>query len=230
MLIDTVECWLKLSRPLIPGEATLLRGFFGRTFEEEVLFHHHRPEGGLVHDYPRVQFKVLDCTAYLIALSEGCPLVARIWAGLDHARIGDEELTVLESGLARRREALGEDDRPVTYRFRTPWLALNQENHLRYRRLSDPRERNALLERILVGNCLSIAKAFGHRVSVRLVADASRLRPSSSRLKGIEMDSFVGTFRINFQLPERIGLGKSVSRGFGTVERQARQWEARHAH
>lgn len=229
-IVETVECWLSLSRPLIPSEATLLRGFFGRTFEEEVLFHHHRPQGGLVYDYPRVQFKVLDRTAHLIALGEGCPLVARIWAGLDHARIGGEDLTVLESGLTRRSQALGEADQPIAYRFRTPWLALNQENHLRYRRLPDPGERNALLERILVGNCLSLAKAFGHRVTARLVADASGLRPSCSRLKGIEMDSFVGTFRINFQLPERIGLGKSVSRGFGTVERQDRGREEQHAH
>jgi len=230
MIIDTVECWLRLSRPLIAGEATLLRGFFGSAFEEEVLLHHHRPGGGLVYDYPRVQFKVLDRTGHLIALAEGCPLVTRIWTEVDHARVGVEDLTILESGLTRRREALGEADQPITYRFRTPWLALNQENHMRYRQLTDPVERTVLLERILIGNCLSIAKAFGHRVTAQLVADASGLRPWCSRLKGVEMVSFLGTFRINFQLPERIGLGKSVSRGFGTVERQERRCEGRYAH
>ncbi len=33
------------------------------------------------------------------------------------------------------------------------------------------------------------------------------------------MIGFVGTFRINFHIPDHAGLGKSVSRGFGTVER-----------
>lgn len=229
-VIDVVECWLRLSRPVIPGEATLLRGFFGRAFEEEVLLHHHRPEGGLLYDYPRVQFKVLDRTAHVVALGEGGPLVTRIWPGLDHARLGVEELTILESGLIRRREVLGETDQPITYRFRTPWLALNQENHLRYRRLANPGEKGALLERILVGNCLSLAKAFGHRVAAKLDADASGLRPWCSRLKGVEMDSFVGTFRINFQLPARVGVGKSVSRGFGTVENVKVGCEGKHAY
>ena len=33
------------------------------------------------------------------------------------------------------------------------------------------------------------------------------------------MVGFVGTFRVNFHIPEHAGIGKSVSRGFGTVER-----------
>ena len=38
-------------------------------------------------------------------------------------------------------------------------------------------------------------------------------------LKGVPMLGFVGTFRVNFAIPEHAGIGKSVSRGFGTVER-----------
>lgn len=30
---------------------------------------------------------------------------------------------------------------------------------------------------------------------------------------------FKGTFAVNFDLPDLIGLGKSVSRGFGTVRK-----------
>ena len=33
------------------------------------------------------------------------------------------------------------------------------------------------------------------------------------------MLGFVGSFRVNFQIPNHAGIGKSVSRGFGTVER-----------
>lgn len=34
------------------------------------------------------------------------------------------------------------------------------------------------------------------------------------------MMGFKGTFAVNFELPDYIGLGKSVSREFGTVVRQ----------
>jgi hypothetical protein len=34
------------------------------------------------------------------------------------------------------------------------------------------------------------------------------------------MLGFLGTFSVNFEIPDYWGIGKSVSRGFGTVVRQ----------
>jgi hypothetical protein len=217
--IDIVEYRLRLSRALRPPEAAQLRGFFGQRYTGEELLHNHRPDGGFRYDYPRVQYKILDRNAYLIGLAEGAPLMTRLWMEVERTRIGLEELPVLEATLARRREVLGESGALITYRFLSPWLGLNQENHQAYERAGDPAGRRALLERILVGNCLSLAKAMSHQVRARLRADASGLRPVSASLKGVPMLGFVGTFAINFLLPNRLGIGKSVSRGFGTVER-----------
>jgi hypothetical protein len=219
-VVEVVEYRLRFSRLLSPGEATHLRGYFGQAFSGEVLLHHHNTDGSLRYAYPLVQFKVLDRTAHLIGLAEGSELVTRLWAEVDRARIGADDLPVLESGLTRRREGIGEAAEPIAYRFSTPWLGLNQDNHRRYQATADPAVRRALLERVLVGNCLSLAGACGRRVAARLEADAEGLRPRTTRLKGVEMLGFVGTFRINFRLPDRVGVGKSVSRGFGTVERK----------
>jgi hypothetical protein len=215
--IDITEYRLSFERELAPGEATNLRGFFGSAFAEEQLLHHHRTDGSLVYAYPRVQFKVIDRTAHLIGLAEGAELVTRLWGEVDQAKIGEATMPVLEAGLVRRRELLGEAEQNVTYRFRTPWIGLNQNNHRQYQSLTNPTEKRALVERILVGNCLSLAKALRHHVGIHLVADASGLRQWMTRLKGVEMLAFLGTFRINFHLPNHIGIGKSVSRGFGTV-------------
>jgi hypothetical protein len=217
--VDVVEYRLRLSRALSPSEASQLRGYFGTVFADEVLLHHHNANGSLRYAYPLVQFKVLDRTAHLIGIAEGAELVTRLWGEVDAARIGAEELPVFESTLTRRREVLGEAAEAITYRTRTPWLGLNQDNHRAYEADRDPAARRALLARVLEGNCLSLAKAFGHRVGTRLTADASGLRPWTTRLKAVRMLGFVGTFRVNFQIPERAGVGKSVSRGFGTVER-----------
>jgi len=218
---NVTEYRLRFQRSLVPGEATHLRGFFGSAFAKEQLLHHHRTDGSLVYDYPRVQFKVLDRTAHLIGLAEGAELVTRLWGEVDQAKIGEETMPVLEAGLVRRREALGETAQSIAYRFRTPWMGLNQENHRQYHEITDRDEQRALVERILVGNCLSLATAFGHRVTARLTADAGGLRVRPTRLKGVEMLAFLGTFRVNFHLPDHLGIGKSVSRGFGTVARVA---------
>jgi hypothetical protein len=217
--VDVVEYRLRFPRPLSPGEATQLRGYFGSAFASEVLLHHHNADGSLRYEYPRVQFKVLDRNAHLIGLAEGAEVVTRLWGEVDAARIGAEELPVYESTLARRRERVGEAAEAITYRLRTPWLGLNQENHRAYEADRDPAARRGLLARVLVGNCLALAKAFGHRVKARLSADAEGLRPWALRLKGVQMLGFVGSFHVNFHIPGRAGIGKSVSRGFGTVER-----------
>jgi hypothetical protein len=38
-------------------------------------------------------------------------------------------------------------------------------------------------------------------------------------LKGMPMLGFLGSFSVNFVIPDYWGIGKSVSRGFGTVKR-----------
>jgi hypothetical protein len=38
-------------------------------------------------------------------------------------------------------------------------------------------------------------------------------------LKDTPMLGFLGTFSVNFEIPDYWGIGKSVSRGFGTVKR-----------
>ncbi len=219
LAVDVVEYRLRFPRPLAAGEATHLRGYFGVAFEDEVLLHHHNADGSLRYAYPRVQFKVLDRAAHLVGLAEGADLVTRVWAEVDVVRIGAEELPVFDSTLTRRREMIGEAPEAITYSFDTPWLGLNQDNHRAYEADRDPSARRALLARVLVGNCLSLAKAFGHQVGARLCADAGGLRPRTTRLKGVTMLGFVGTFRVNFHIPDRAGIGKSVSRGFGTVGR-----------
>jgi hypothetical protein len=215
--IEITDICLRFSRPLLAREASQLRGWIGGAYSNELLLHHHKPDGSLHYDYPRVQFKVLDNTAHLIGLQEAGPLVTKLWMEVDKARIGLEDLPVLEGTISRRRDNFGYCTEPVGYQLLTPWLGLNQENHRRYESCRSSAERQNLLEKVLVGNCLSTAKALRHHVGVRLSADASGLWPMRTNLKGVEFLGFRGTFRINFSLPDRIGIGKSVSRGFGTV-------------
>jgi hypothetical protein len=216
--LEITECRLRLARPLSPGEATRLRGYFGTAYGDEVLLHHHEADGRLLYDYPRIQFRVIDGEAQLIGIEEGGSLVERLWREADAARIGPDELAVVGSSLLKRREPFGPSSQMQAYRFRSAWLGLNQENHHRYQRCQAEPERRAILERVLIGNCLAVAKSFGQQVSVRLTADAGALKPRGVRLKGVSMLGFVGSFLVNFQLPGGIGIGKSVSRGHGAVE------------
>lgn len=217
--IDVTEYHLRLGREMHTGESPQLRGFFGRAFADEVLLHHHHSDGSLLYKYPRVQFKILQKTALLLGIAEGSELLSKLWLKVDHTTIGNENLPVIESKIIKRIEYLGETKEPVHYCFLTPWMALNQKNEHRYVTEKMQQKRFALLEKILVGNCLSLSKSLGYTINLRLNADCSGLQEVRCSLKGVPMRGFVGSFKINFLLPNKIGLGKSVSRGFGTLER-----------
>ncbi len=218
MLTTLTELKLLLGRQLLPHETPKLRGFFGREFADQILLHHHLPDGRLLYSYPRVQFKVIDRVALLVGIDEGSELLSKLWLQVDQTRIGDEVLPVLETHLTNRRVTIGETDGMVDYLFLTPWLALNEANNRRYEQARSKSERVRILERVLVGNCLSFAKAFGYTVRERLNADCHELWEVPCKLKGVVMRGFLGRFRVNFELPDHLGIGKSVSRGFGTVE------------
>jgi len=75
-----------------------------------------------------------------------------------------------------------------------------------------------LLNRNLVGNILSMSKSLDYQVPDKIKCHIE-VKEQSSSLKGNEITAFRGFFVTNFQIPDLLGLGKSVSRGFGTVKR-----------
>ena len=82
-----------------------------------------------------------------------------------------------------------------------------------------------MLERILVGNIISMSKGLGYTVPRKIEANIFDLRETHTKLKGTPILGFKGTFSVNFEIPDYWGIGKSVSRGFGTVKRVEKRWE-----
>jgi hypothetical protein len=215
--IPVCECRLRLSRSVKLEEAPQLRSFFGREFEQQVFAHNHGEDGAQIHQYPRIQFKVIESAAVLLGIGAGAEVLKRLWLELDHTTLGGGKLQVVESGIETRNETIDATDDPITYRFLTPWLGLNQKNFRSYTGSRNQGFRKSELSRILVGNCLGLADTLGIRFGGQIEADGRKLTSIKTTLNGNPMIGFVGRFTINLALPELIGLGKSVSRGFGTV-------------
>jgi hypothetical protein len=103
------------------------------------------------------------------------------------------------------------------YRFISPWIALNKQNYEKYRTLSGS-ERKKILEKVLVGNILSMYKGLGIFIQDKI--EVSILKQISKPVTAHE-NRFIGfhpIFASNTKLPEFFGVGKSVSKGFGTIQ------------
>lgn len=201
--------------------AAQLRGYFGNVFQEHSpLLHNHYDDGRLRYGYPLVQYKVVGGMPMLLGLMDGARLLTELFFKMKTLRIGERNYPVLERDIAFCHATVGIDEGLHDYRFRTLWMPLNQQNYPEYQQ-KDNDERRAMLGRILTGNMLSFFKGIGLFLpeGVRIL---TTVRPQEERLTGFKdqlMTGIGGGFTTNVLLPDFIGLGKSVSRGYGAVEK-----------
>jgi hypothetical protein len=207
---------LKSTQP-IRGSSVQLRGFFATKFNEYVLLHQHNTDK-FIYNYPLVQYKMINKMPTVIGINEGAAVLIEIYDQYDEIKLNNKVYEIVERGISYKNEEFGLSNKFQTYSFKTPWFALNQENFTdRYKKISTA-EQKELLRKTLVGNILSMSKSLGYTVPEKIKCEMN-LHPGSSRLKGLEIATFKGEFMINFLIPDYFGLGKSVSRGFGTVKR-----------
>ena len=191
-----------------------LRGFFGSERIAGSLLHNHKTEG-VAYRYPLVQYKVIHGTPTIVAIEDGISEIYPLVMERETLRLGDQEYNCGKIIFDLRKDSVGDRKDPRSYRFLSPWFALNQENYQTY--LTSSQEgKERLLERILVGNVLSLTKGLGVTVETQLQSSC-QLRGGTSEFKGETVLSFRGTFCINYDLPDLCGIGKSISRGFGTI-------------
>jgi len=212
-------CRLDLSGRPPSGYAPRLREFFGKAFDDELRAELYDADGRPLYEYPRIQFKVIESTAVLMGIAEGADILRRHWPEIDVSKLGNEQFRVGDVEFETRDAEIASYAEPVEYRFVTAWLALNQRNFRAYVDSFSTRFRKDELSRILVGNCLGLAKSLGIRFPDRVDADGRQLTSIKLTIDGQGMIGFVGKFKVNLKLPEHLGLGKSVWRGFGAVEK-----------
>ncbi len=217
MHLKTLRLTLKSNRP-VEEAAAKLRGFFATRFNEYALLHQHRNVDKLLYRYPRIQYKILDGAAVVLGIEEGAEVLKEIYDKYDEIELGENAYTIVERGIALKEEEFGISPELITYEFITPWIALSQTNYQRY--LESKREqRRELLRRTLIGNILSASKGLDYVVLEEIKVAIGGLRRRKCKLKGTPFIGFLGRFMVNFAIPDYMGLGKSVSRGFGTVRR-----------
>lgn len=210
-------------------DAHKLRGYFGDLFREHSpLLHNHlesdqddEPDAPrrYRYAYPLVQYKVLDRVPTLVGLGDGAGLLTQLFLQMRELNIDGEVYPVLSKHIRHEQVALGMADDLIEYRFDTLWMALNQDNYRDYRRYSEA-EQQAQLKRVLTSQVLATFREFKlwlephERIMVRLSVDER-----TTQFKNQTMVAFTGSFLANVVLPDGMGLGKAVSRGFGSLQR-----------
>jgi len=154
---------------------------------------------------------------YLIGFNEGLEVVEQTFHSLREINLNGRWQEILSKGLESYVAKFSITKEQISYTFITPWLALNDGNYKKYRQLDRWMQKKEFLEKILVGNIISISKSLGYTVPEPIKAHIKHLAEIKTSLKRIQMIGFKGNFMVNFEIPDYWGIGKSVSRGFGTL-------------
>lgn len=203
-------------------DAHKLRGFFGNYFREvSPLLHNHLAGGGLQYAYSLVQYKVLQQVPVLMGIQEGADLLRDLFLKIDNLVINEVTYPVYAKNIDFRMVEVGIHNQLYSYRFETLWMALNEENYSLY--ITYPPERQMeQLNGILIRNISNALKALGVKITPEttpIMAKIMQLQEKTTQFKGTKMCGFTGEFITNALLPDYLGLGKSVSRGFGVIKK-----------
>ncbi len=203
---------------LFKGHGNDLRLAITGAFPDRPVLHNHKGES---FDYrsPQVRYMVINGIPRLISFNEGLHVVEEIFSTGGKLKVKKDIYSIVGTDLIERIEPVGSIEGLITYKSISPWIALNQRNYDKFNTLNKYVEERRFLERILIGNYLSFCKTVRVRVKDRILLSIQRFIPISTHVVTKEFIGFRIEFVSNILLPELIGLGKMVSKGFGVMKK-----------
>lgn len=195
---------------------TKVRGYIGNKFSEYPILHNHYANDKFLYSYPFVQYKIINGDIVIVGIDEGAELLKKIAPELSTLSL-DKEYEIKEKIIYEKEFDIKPSSEEKHYKFITPWLGLNTKNYPKYIALQTWKEKKELINKILVGNILSMSKGLGIIVNKRLYAK-THFEEQIVDYKSIKMNAFTGEFKIHYDIPDYFGLGKGVSQGFGCVK------------
>lgn len=203
---------------ITPYEVLAFRGAVAdKVGHDHILFHNHQGEG-YRYAYPLIQYKCMGRKPMILCLGHGVEEIHHYFEQTDWSlQISGCRLGMKIEQLEMRQYHIQVLEQDFEYRIRH-CIALNQQSWKDYQQMRGLAARAAYLETKLRGNILSFAKGIGWHVDRPLEVELLELDgPRAVRVKGVRLCSFHATFRTNVFLPQGIGLGGKVSKGFGVV-------------
>ncbi|AEK19969.1 CRISPR-associated endonuclease Cas6 [Methanococcus maripaludis] len=202
-----------LNLPMRQGSK--IRGYFANKYPESILVHNHKNEKSM-YRYPLIQYKIIDGIPVILGLNEGSKELIDMGILFESSiDIDGTEYNLDRTEIISKEIYFGTTDKILKYQFKTPWMALNAKNSEIYKN-SDEIDREELLKRVLIGNIISMSKSLGYTIEEKLKVKIN-LKEVPVKFKNQNMVGFRGEFYINFDIPQYLGIGRNVSRGFGTV-------------
>lgn len=166
--------------------------------------------------YPRVQVKILNEQIYFVGIKEGVEPIQSIVETLKVMNFGNITFEVEDFEVEVEENRFMPSTRMIRYKFLTPWVALNEMNLMKYKYMYGD-ERLKLLTRLLTQNIVFLAKEMGLGLQSKIYSKLNLESLYPRLVDDGQMGSFQGEFRSNFVLPNFLGVGNGITKGYGVL-------------
>lgn len=188
-----------------------MRGFLAHLFTNISEFHHHSDDS---YHYPLIQYKRIGKKLTVVGIGEFADVVFEKMSSLDHITTEYQKIPLtnieLQNTVYYPKAAISK------YKFASPWIALNKENYAKYLLLAR-KEQRQFLQKILVGNILSMLKGMEIFIDEKITVNIKRYKSITTTAHQNKFAGFFCEWDSSITIPECCGLGKSISKGFGVV-------------
>ena len=193
-----------------------VKGVFMKQFPDEKIVPFLDGKLRSKYLYPRVQVKILNEQIYIVGINEGVDPVLSLVHNLDSFNFGDITIKIEKIDIEQNKEPVSLVDKLLRYKFVTPWVALNAGSNKKFKSVEQD-DKILFLNKLLGQNLLFISKELGLDTDSKIYTkvEVDSIDPHNHDENGWR--SFIGEFRTNFMLPNFIGFGNGITRGFGTI-------------
>ncbi len=188
-----------------------LRGFLAHLFTNIPEFHHHSDQS---YHYPLIQYKRIDKKLAIIGIKEFAEIIFQNISKLDHITTETQKIPL--NSIEIKSDVYQLEQIHTKYKFTSPWLALNEKNYTKFKKLKN-NEKKPFLERVLIGNILSMLKGFKIFINYKIILSIIKFKIILVTVHKNKFAGLYAEFNVNILLPNHLGLGKSVTKGFGTI-------------
>lgn len=166
--------------------------------------------------YPRVQVKILNEQIYVVGIKEGAGSVKKLASELKILNFGNITFEVIDVDVETTEDQFKHIDQLLRYKFVSPWVALGNTTQNRYKFLKN-KDRIAFLNKLLGQNIVFLGREIDIALNEKVY---TKIRLTSLLPKPVDEDNwgaFTGEFQTNFILPDFIGIGNGITRGYGAI-------------